>query len=127
VARSPAPTRAHGARARIANHGQSERYTHVEIGTNSWLISPRPRSILRLATLDADNAPPRAAARYKERLTASATSASRSTERTTSVVHQLMIRRRGATRWPISRSDRLGPLPVASIRQAAMSRCAEGA
>jgi len=42
---------------RIANHGQSERYTHVEIGTNSRLDSLQAAVLnLRLALLDADNA-----------------------------------------------------------------------
>jgi dTDP-4-amino-4,6-dideoxygalactose transaminase len=55
---------------RIANHGQSERYTHVEIGTNSRLDSLQAAVLnLRLATLDADNAQRRElAARYRERL-----------------------------------------------------------
>jgi dTDP-4-amino-4,6-dideoxygalactose transaminase len=51
---------------RIANHGQSERYTHVEIGTNSRLDSLQAAVLnLRLALLDADNARRRElAARY---------------------------------------------------------------
>jgi dTDP-4-amino-4,6-dideoxygalactose transaminase len=55
---------------RIANHGQSVRYTHVEIGTNSRLDSLQAAVLdLRLETLDEDNARRRAlAARYRERL-----------------------------------------------------------
>ena len=55
---------------RIANHGQSSRYTHVAIGTNSRLDSLQAAVLdLRLATLDADNARRRElGARYRERL-----------------------------------------------------------
>ena len=55
---------------RLANHGQSERYTHVEIGTNSRLDSLQAAVLnCRLPLLDADNASRRAhAARYRERL-----------------------------------------------------------
>ena len=55
---------------RLANHGQSERYTHVEIGTNSRLDSLQAAVLnCRLPLLDADNTSRRAhAARYRERL-----------------------------------------------------------
>ena len=55
---------------RIANHGQIERYHHVEIGTNSRLDSLQA-AVLNCAcrTLDDDNARRRAlAADYRERL-----------------------------------------------------------
>lgn len=56
---------------RVANHGQTSRYHHVEIGTNSRLDSLQAAVLnLRLRTLDADNAKRRAlAAIYHERLT----------------------------------------------------------
>ena len=42
---------------RLANHGQTERYHHVEIGTNSRLDALQAAVLnLRLATLDEDNA-----------------------------------------------------------------------
>ena len=42
---------------RVANHGQTSRYHHVEIGTNSRLDSLQAAVLnLRLRTLDADNA-----------------------------------------------------------------------
>jgi dTDP-4-amino-4,6-dideoxygalactose transaminase len=42
---------------RLANHGQSERYTHVEIGTNSRLDSLQAAVLnCKLPSLDADNA-----------------------------------------------------------------------
>lgn len=42
---------------RLANHGQSERYTHVEIGTNSRLDSLQAAVLnCKLPLLDADNA-----------------------------------------------------------------------
>ena len=55
---------------RVANHGQTARYTHVEIGTNSRLDSLQAAVLnLRLATLDDDNAARRAlAALYREGL-----------------------------------------------------------
>ncbi|MGE0638741.1 MAG: DegT/DnrJ/EryC1/StrS family aminotransferase [Thermoanaerobaculia bacterium] len=55
---------------RLANHGQSERYTHVEIGTNSRLDSLQAAVLnCRLPLLEGDNANRRAhAARYRERL-----------------------------------------------------------
>jgi len=55
---------------RLANHGQSERYTHVEIGTNSRLDSLQAAVLnCRLPLLDGDNAHRRKlAALYKEAL-----------------------------------------------------------
>jgi dTDP-4-amino-4,6-dideoxygalactose transaminase len=55
---------------RLANHGQTERYHHVEIGTNSRLDSLQAAVLnLRLATLDEDNARRRAlAAIYRDGL-----------------------------------------------------------
>ncbi|MEO8275929.1 MAG: DegT/DnrJ/EryC1/StrS family aminotransferase [Thermoanaerobaculia bacterium] len=55
---------------RFANHGQSERYTHVEIGTNSRLDSLQAAVLnCRLPLLDDDNARRRQlAALYKEGL-----------------------------------------------------------
>jgi len=48
---------------RVANHGQTERYHHVEIGTNSRLDSLQAAVLnLRLRTLDQDNARRRALA-----------------------------------------------------------------
>jgi len=48
---------------RLANHGQTARYHHVEIGTNSRLDSLQAAVLnLRLATLEADNASRRALA-----------------------------------------------------------------
>ena len=54
---------------RLGNHGQSERYTHQEIGTNSRLDSLQAAVLnCRLALLEEDNARRRAiAARYAER------------------------------------------------------------
>ncbi len=54
---------------RQGNHGQAERYTHLEIGTNSRLDSLQAAVLnCRLALLDEDNARRRAvAARYAER------------------------------------------------------------
>ena len=56
---------------RLANHGQSERYTHVEIGTNSRLDSLQAAVLnCRLPLLDEDNARRRSlAALYIEALT----------------------------------------------------------
>ena len=55
---------------RAANHGQTERYHHVEIGTNSRLDALQAAVLnLRLRTLDEDNARRRAlAAIYREGL-----------------------------------------------------------
>ncbi len=55
---------------RVANHGQSARYHHVEIGTNSRLDSLQAAVLrLKLERLDADNDRRRAlAAIYRERL-----------------------------------------------------------
>jgi len=55
---------------RVANHGQTERYHHVAIGTNSRLDSLQAAVLnLKLAHLDADNARRRElAALYRERL-----------------------------------------------------------
>lgn len=55
---------------RLANHGQTSRYHHVEIGTNSRVDSLQAAVLnLRLARLEADNARRRAlAAIYHERL-----------------------------------------------------------
>jgi dTDP-3-amino-3,4,6-trideoxy-alpha-D-glucose transaminase len=55
---------------RLANHGQTSRYHHVEVGTNSRLDSLQAAVLnLRLATLDDDNAARRRlAARYAEGL-----------------------------------------------------------
>jgi dTDP-3-amino-3,4,6-trideoxy-alpha-D-glucose transaminase len=55
---------------RLANHGQSERYTHIEIGTNSRLDSLQAAVLnCRLPLLDDDNARRRKhAAHYRERL-----------------------------------------------------------
>ncbi len=54
---------------RQGNHGQAERYTHLEIGTNSRLDTLQAAVLnCRLALLDEDNARRRAiAARYTER------------------------------------------------------------
>jgi dTDP-4-amino-4,6-dideoxygalactose transaminase len=53
---------------RLANHGQTSRYHHVEVGTNSRLDSLQAAVLnLRLATLDDDNAARRRlAAHYRE-------------------------------------------------------------
>jgi dTDP-4-amino-4,6-dideoxygalactose transaminase len=53
---------------RLANHGQTSRYHHVEVGTNSRLDSLQAAVLnLRLATLDDDNAARRRlAALYRE-------------------------------------------------------------
>lgn len=63
------PERVERAR-RVANHGQTERYHHVAIGTNSRLDSLQAAVLnLKLAHLDADNARRRElAALYRERL-----------------------------------------------------------
>lgn len=55
---------------RLANHGQSERYTHVEIGTNSRLDSLQAAVLnCKLPLLDADNAHRRKlAASYRKEL-----------------------------------------------------------
>jgi dTDP-3-amino-3,4,6-trideoxy-alpha-D-glucose transaminase len=55
---------------RLANHGQTERYHHVEIGTNSRLDSLQAAVLnCRLPLLDDDNAKRRKhAAHYRERL-----------------------------------------------------------
>ena len=55
---------------RLANHGQSERYTHIEIGTNSRLDSLQAAVLnCKLPLLDADNAHRRKlAAVYQESL-----------------------------------------------------------
>ncbi len=55
---------------RLANHGQTSRYHHVEIGTNSRLDSLQAAVLnLKLAALDDDNASRRElAALYRERL-----------------------------------------------------------
>lgn len=55
---------------RLANHGQTDRYVHVEIGTNSRLDSLQAAVLnCRLPLLDADNARRRElAARYREEL-----------------------------------------------------------
>jgi dTDP-4-amino-4,6-dideoxygalactose transaminase len=55
---------------RLANHGQTSRYHHVEVGTNSRLDSLQAAVLnLRLATLEEDNASRRSlAALYREGL-----------------------------------------------------------